>query len=814
MAAMSSSPPPPRGPPWSLLLLALLLLALVLVGLMRELGRPHFGLARPVPRGGFGAGALSGSRGPCAGPVDVVYTYVDGTDAAFVAEKNRFFSKMHAPTMRKAEADEEPVDLPEDARRRRRRRGRARGLVADALRNAAEAGTWTEASPAESAEVGQSFGEDPGDRDGENDDEGGDDDEEAEATQASSDAEEKAGIANAARYRDHDELRFSLRSLEQNVPWVRHVYLVTNGQVPPWLDAERKDITVVEHASLYPNRSHLPTFSSPSIEMHIHRIRNLSRCFLYLNDDVLFGQPVSRDDFETSSGQRVYLAWSIPPCKYGCWPTYLSDGVCDESCNVEECEFDGGDCIHEAAGWTDGNGEQTGDYSGARQYDDANDVDLEEEEWDEERISGRRRRRRRRLLLDTYASSLRHTDALVSASFGSYDPEAFLRATVAGHAGLGTNADGVLRPRGSGQGGSLRRVPAHMPHLINRDILEEWQHAWSAEVAATSARRFRDPEDLQYAYSHFSWLMNAPRGRKPLDLLRELDRDGDGALDEAELRSLCARISEEPSAPVSPLSSTKKRLSKLNAKGCERAVKELWALLRKARSERRPRGWLARLWRRGCAGGDEELCVDDDDVAEAGTDAVQVDRGSERLPLSIVVAHKELASRIEAHLSLERKHAYEILDASPHVSFLQLSSNVADSQRQLDRLLARPTKFVCVNDDMDDDEASSANNAKVSAMLSHALSALFPSPSRFELPPGRPGHRTLRAWRWYWRTRFLARLFAASLALLSLTFLALPAVRTRAASSLRLPATSSRPACPSARVPMPAPAPAPLPQPR
>jgi hypothetical protein len=28
-----------------------------------------------------------------------------------------------------------------------------------------------------------------------------------------------------------DELRYSLRSLEKYAPWVRHVYLVTNGQV-------------------------------------------------------------------------------------------------------------------------------------------------------------------------------------------------------------------------------------------------------------------------------------------------------------------------------------------------------------------------------------------------------------------------------------------------------------------------------------------------------------------------------------------------------------------------------------------------------
>ncbi len=33
------------------------------------------------------------------------------------------------------------------------------------------------------------------------------------------------------RFADKEELRYSLRSLEKYAPWVRHVYLVTNGQV-------------------------------------------------------------------------------------------------------------------------------------------------------------------------------------------------------------------------------------------------------------------------------------------------------------------------------------------------------------------------------------------------------------------------------------------------------------------------------------------------------------------------------------------------------------------------------------------------------
>ena len=56
------------------------------------------------------------------------------------------------------------------------------------------------------------------------------------------------------------------------------------------------------------NQSHLPTYSSPAIEAHIHRIPGLSDNFIYLNDDVMFGEEVWPEDFYTNQqGQKVRL---------------------------------------------------------------------------------------------------------------------------------------------------------------------------------------------------------------------------------------------------------------------------------------------------------------------------------------------------------------------------------------------------------------------------------------------------------------------------------------------------------------------------
>lgn len=62
------------------------------------------------------------------------------------------------------------------------------------------------------------------------------------------------------RYRDSEELRFSLRSLVKNAPWIRHIYIVTDNQVSTtWAGIEiflayNQELTQLTHlhTNLYP----------------------------------------------------------------------------------------------------------------------------------------------------------------------------------------------------------------------------------------------------------------------------------------------------------------------------------------------------------------------------------------------------------------------------------------------------------------------------------------------------------------------------------------------------------------------------------
>ena len=112
--------------------------------------------------------------------------------------------------------------------------------------------------------------------------------------------------ASNVRFFEHDELRYSLRSAKQNVPWINHVYIVTNGQIPSWIDLSNAWISIVTHREIMPLES-LPTFNSQAIEANIHKIRGLSEYFLYANDDCFFYRPLSPEFFFSSKGKVKVL---------------------------------------------------------------------------------------------------------------------------------------------------------------------------------------------------------------------------------------------------------------------------------------------------------------------------------------------------------------------------------------------------------------------------------------------------------------------------------------------------------------------------
>ncbi|MCZ4612253.1 stealth family protein [Streptomyces sp. Lzd4kr] len=117
----------------------------------------------------------------------------------------------------------------------------------------------------------------------------------------------------ASRYTSHDELKYSLRSLAMYADFVRHIYLVTDGQKPHWLDDSAPGITVVDHRDIFPEGV-LPVFNSHAIETRLHHIPGLSDRYLYFNDDVFVGRRVTAEHFFHGSG---LMKIPVSPLKIG-----------------------------------------------------------------------------------------------------------------------------------------------------------------------------------------------------------------------------------------------------------------------------------------------------------------------------------------------------------------------------------------------------------------------------------------------------------------------------------------------------------------
>ncbi|MFI9604336.1 stealth family protein [Streptomyces sp. NPDC052043] len=108
--------------------------------------------------------------------------------------------------------------------------------------------------------------------------------------------------AGASRYASHDELKYSLRSLEMYAPFVRKIYVVTDGQCPAWLNPHAPGIQVVDHKEIFADPDALPVFNSHAIGTQLHHIPGITDRYLYLNDDVFLGRPVTAGHFFHGNG--------------------------------------------------------------------------------------------------------------------------------------------------------------------------------------------------------------------------------------------------------------------------------------------------------------------------------------------------------------------------------------------------------------------------------------------------------------------------------------------------------------------------------
>ena len=121
------------------------------------------------------------------------------------------------------------------------------------------------------------------------------------------------------RFANNDELKYSLRSVAMYAPWIRKIFIITDDQVPVWLDTSNPNVKIIDHKDILPAES-LPCFNSCLIGHYAYRTPGLAEHFLLGNDDTYINREVAPGDFFTSDGlpivrlRRMYfrkLRWSF-----------------------------------------------------------------------------------------------------------------------------------------------------------------------------------------------------------------------------------------------------------------------------------------------------------------------------------------------------------------------------------------------------------------------------------------------------------------------------------------------------------------------
>ena len=104
------------------------------------------------------------------------------------------------------------------------------------------------------------------------------------------------GNEHPGRVRDIGILKYTLRSISKNLPWLNKLYILffDESQVPEWLNTDCPRLKVVYHKDFIP-KEHLPSFNSELFSMYYHRIPGLSENFIATSDDDVYIKSVKSD---------------------------------------------------------------------------------------------------------------------------------------------------------------------------------------------------------------------------------------------------------------------------------------------------------------------------------------------------------------------------------------------------------------------------------------------------------------------------------------------------------------------------------------
>lgn len=102
------------------------------------------------------------------------------------------------------------------------------------------------------------------------------------------------------RYRDLGIFQYWFQLVEKNLPWINHIFVITDNQTLPFEITNNK-VIFINHSD-YIDQKYLPTFNSNVIEMSLGQLEGLSEHFILSNDDMFFIKKTEKIDFFSING--------------------------------------------------------------------------------------------------------------------------------------------------------------------------------------------------------------------------------------------------------------------------------------------------------------------------------------------------------------------------------------------------------------------------------------------------------------------------------------------------------------------------------
>ena len=265
---------------------------------------------------------------------------------------------------------------------------------------------------------------------------------------------------------------------------------------------------------------------------------------------------------------------------------------------------------------------------------------------------------RRRVRRDTFADSLRYVNRLFNQIYG-YMP---------------------------------RKVPAHAPHLIDREIMHRLENKFKTQFELTSSHRLRSSNDMQYAFSYYYFLMSELDEFNASKLFDEFDINENNLLDETELTIINFKLNSRPfstsnvGTPASEMFHFKEDfLNHLNDCKLNTTESLVNGLLNK-------------------------------DQFSACTGLVDYLRD-------------KLWNVNPKEPNLRSKYRYETV-GDENTKFVMVAGDPLEIEVKLNNIIREPRKFVCLNDNIDYKIKHEA--AQLKRLVKYFYSMLFPLPSQFE----------------------------------------------------------------------------------